>query len=156
MVMRLRLLRPLKVASLLLITPRAEAQAADANALVAGCYALFDSAGRSAAGRFHWAPATTRLEPGGRAVKLTPERDSGSLAPLPGTYRWTITMRGDSVRVVFHSGFSGTVFLFSMSTPGDTLRGRALGNWDFGPPFTTNEGAAMAVRMACPQREGDE
>ena len=152
MVMLLRLLR---LSTFLLTAARSEAQVGDVNSRVVGCYALFDSAGRSAAGRFYWAPATTRLEPGGRAVKLTPERDSGNAVRTPGAYRWTVTPGGDSLRLVFHSGFSGTDFLLHLSQPGDTLRGRALGNWDLGPRYGTDEGAAMAVRIACPQEGSD-
>jgi hypothetical protein len=31
----------------------------------------------------------------------------------------------------------------------DTIRGRIEDNWDFGPPFVTNQHGAYAVREVC-------
>ena len=73
---------------------------------VVGCYAFFDSAGRAASEKLYWAPATARLDSNGHAVKLTPKLDAGALHGGPGSYRWSINATGDSLRVLFHNGFS--------------------------------------------------
>jgi hypothetical protein len=125
--------------------PARRAQEAD----VVGCYALFDRTGRPAADSLYWAPAIARLDSSGRALKLAPKFDAGRPAGQPGAYRWSVGA-GDSLRVLFHTGFSGTEFVLSRASRGDTLRGRAREHWDFGPPFYTDAGAATAVRIACP------
>ncbi len=117
---------------------------------VVGCYALLDRAGRPAAGSLYWAPATARLDAGGRAVKLTPQFDAGRPAPAPGAYTWSIRSPGDSLRLWFHNGFSGTELVLGRATRGDTLRGRARVHQDFGPPFVTEAGPVSAVRIPCP------
>src|SRR3954451_3351621 len=116
---------------------------------VVGCYALFDRAGRPAADSLYWAPATARLDSGGRAVKLTPRFDAGRPAGRPGAFRWSVGA-GDSLHVTFHNGFSGTEFVLAPASNGDTLRGRAWEHWDEAPPFDTDAGAATAVRIGCP------
>jgi hypothetical protein len=116
---------------------------------VVGCYAFFDSAGRAASEKLYWAPATARLDSNGRAVKLTPKFDAGAPRGGPGSYRWSITAAGDTLRVLFHNGFSGTEFAFAWVGRVDTLRGRAQEHWDAGPPFVTVAGSATGVRIPC-------
>lgn len=117
---------------------------------VVGCYAFFDRAGRSAAESLYYAPATARLDSGGHAVKLSPKFDRGQPRG-PGSFRWSLGGPGDSLRVLFHSGFSGTEFVFGQPVVSDTLHGRAVEHWDSGPPFRTNAGTATAVRIECPR-----
>ena len=119
-----------------------------------GCYAFFDRAGRPAMDSLYWAPATARLDSGGRAVKLTPRFDPGRPAPGPGAYGWSIGGLGDSLHVLFHNGFSGTEFVLGRTDRGDTLRGRAREHWDFGPPYATEAGSATAVRISCQDAAG--
>ena len=116
---------------------------------VAGCYALFGRGGRPASGTLYWAPATARLDPDGRAIRLTPSLDAGRPSG-PGAYRWSTDSTTDSLRVLFHNGFSGTEFMFAWTGAGadDTIRGRAREFWDAGPR-RTEAGAASAIRIAC-------
>jgi len=114
---------------------------------VAGCYAFLDGAGRPASDSLYWAPATARLYPDGRAVKLTPKFDLGR-GRGPVAYRWSIDDGGDSLKVGFSSGYSGTEFAFALPERSDTLHGRALEHWDFHPPGTKPV-PATAVRIAC-------
>jgi hypothetical protein len=81
-------------------------------------------------------------------VKLTPKFDAGRSGG-PGSYRWTVDPPGDSLRVLFHSGFSGTEFVLALAGVGDTLRGQAVEHWDFKPD--THAGSATAVRIECPK-----
>jgi hypothetical protein len=126
----------------------------DAARSVSGCYAFFHRSGRPAAESLYWAPSTGRLAPGGAAERLTPVRDAGGPAGLPGAYGWSVDSLGDSLRVVFHNGHSGTAFIFGLRTDGDTLRGRARSHWDVGPPFASDAGAASAVRISCDASTG--
>ena len=118
-------------------------------ATILGCYALLDHRGRSAAESLYWSPAMARLYTGGSAGKWTFEADTGVPATSPGNYNWAIDSVGDTLRLLFHSGFSGTEFILGVAGVGDTLRGRAVEHWDFGPPYETDGGRASAVRIAC-------
>ena len=118
-----------------------------------GCYALFDHRGRPAAESLYWAPAATRLDtiPPHQAWKLDAHGRrmvpaDRPLEPLPS---WAVDSLTDTVRIEFHSGLSGTVFVLGFRRGRDTLRGRAEGHWDMGPPWVTDAGAASAVRIRC-------
>ena len=69
----------------------------------------------------------------------------GLMAP-----NWSADSLSDTIRVSFVNGFSGAVFVLA-APPGhvDTLRGRALEFWDYGPS-ETRRGGAHAIRMQCP------
>jgi hypothetical protein len=138
------------VATLALVACRSNVQPARVapESGVVGCYAFLDGTGRSADESLYWAPATGRLDAGGRAIRLTPTLDSGRVTG-PGSYRWSLNSGGDSLRVRFHNGFSGTEFILSYPARGDTLRGHARARRDYGPPFGGEAGAATAVRIAC-------
>jgi lipopolysaccharide export system permease LptF/LptG-like protein len=120
---------------------------ADLEARLPGCYAFFDHAGRPASDSLYWAPAIGRLDSGGRAAKLGSATTAGRRRD---NNNWRVDARTDTVRVLFHSGFSGTEFILGLRPHGDTLRGRAVEHWDFGPPFSNDAGVVSAVRIACP------
>jgi hypothetical protein len=132
-----------------------------------GCWALFGSKGERAQGSLYWAPATTRLD-------SAPERPSdyealrrfrhlerfdvaGRSMDTTGAGRrrtrsgWSADSLTDSIRLRFHTGFSGTEFVLALPDHAqhpDTLFGRAFETWDMGPSLT-DRGAAHAVRQAC-------
>jgi hypothetical protein len=116
---------------------------------IVGCYAFFDRNGRPASDSLSWAPTTGRLLEGGKAQKLTPPAHQvtgpGRLGPT-----WRIDPATDTVRVVFSTGFTGTEFLLGFRQRRDTLWGRAVTHIDVGPPFSSDEGSASAVRIPCP------
>jgi hypothetical protein len=125
---------------------------------LAGCYALFNRAGRPAAESLYWAPSYARLDSGGAGTATAldsaghergPRDRRDSLTIGRGTRSWHVDSLADTVRLLFHSGFSGTEFLLGFRRGSDTLRGRAVEHWDFGPPFETNAGQATAVRIPC-------
>ena len=89
----------------------------------------------SDAGSGHW-----RADPQGQL-----EGGSGS-AP-----EWSLNSTGDSAEFAFGDGFSGATIQFAAADAhGDTLRGRVTGHWDFGPPYSEDQGRAYAVRRSCP------
>ena len=118
---------------------------------IAGCYAFFDHLGHAASESLYWAPTTGRISLGGRATKLTPVLDSGATAGMPGAYTWSIDSLADTVRILFHNGFSGTRFALGFHAGDSTLRGRATEYWDAGPPWETDGGRASAARLPCPR-----
>jgi hypothetical protein len=122
---------------------------ANVHQAIVGCYAFFDRNGRPASDSLSWAPATARLFEGGRAQKLTPGAHpvtgAGRLEPT-----WRIDPATDTVHLIFSTGFSGTQFRLGFHQRRDTLWGRAVTFIDVGPPFSTEEGSAFAVRVPCP------
>lgn len=77
--------------------------------------------------------------------------DSLERVPLP---TWRPTPDGDSLRVVLSLGLANSVYLLAWrprdaSAPVDTLTGRAVEWFDYGPRLVPR-GAARAVRRACP------
>jgi hypothetical protein len=120
---------------------------------VVGCYALFDRAGRPAAGHLAWAPSLTRLDtaPGQRAWKLdTAMRAEPPAAAETETRYWAVDSLADTIRITFHNGFTGTKFVLGFRTGGDTLRGRAIEYGDAGPT-DRDVGTASAIRIPCGQ-----
>jgi len=129
-----------------------------------GCYALFDGRGRPASDSLYFAPSHVRLDstalPDVQGWDLTGPtwtlaRMDASLRPLRGerdglgSLFWTADSSSVRVRMIFHTGFSGSELVFDARPAGDTLRGRALQHWDFGPPFQTKAGPVTAVRVPC-------
>ena len=129
---------------------------------LAGCYALFDHAGRPASDSLYFAPAYARLETVRRSRARTGMPRSWGVTRLDTARRamtgnddqrgflfWAPDSLSDSVRVMFHTGFSGTeMILGPPAARSDTLRGRAIGHWDFRDD--TDEGRVTAVRVPCP------
>ncbi|HEX8693847.1 MAG TPA: hypothetical protein VF746_15605 [Longimicrobium sp.] len=133
---------------------------------LAGCYALLDRSNQPAAGSLYFAPSHVRLtlddwrprDPAPEPVSAwVAVRLDSTLRPLEdqdhegmGASRWSWGATPDSVVLLFHTGFSGTELTLAIA-PGqrDTLRGHAKEMWDFGPPFVTDGGPAMAVRTPC-------
>ena len=135
-------------------------------AALVGCWALYDSAGHRANETLYWAPFVAHLDssapvgaralrPGDRpAYKLDSlgRRDTTRLTSAGRLLStWSTDSGVDTVRIAFNSGYSGTIFFLGVpkTVKSDTLRGRALEFWDFGPPFTTPGGRASAVRVPC-------
>ena len=118
-----------------------------------GCYALYDHRGRPAAESLYWAPVATRLDtiPPHGAWKLdaTGQRMGPEVMAREPWPTWTIDSLADTVRIEFHSGFSGTLFVLGFRRGNDTLHGHALSERDIGPPWVTDAGAATAVRVRC-------
>ena len=118
---------------------------------LAGCYALFDRAGHPAAQTLYWAPSFTRLDTAGHlAWKL----DATGARQAPGdtvmeSRVWVVDSLADTVRITFHSGFSGTTFVLGFERGRDTLNGRAISHGDVGPVFEHDAGRAYATRVAC-------
>jgi hypothetical protein len=137
-----------------------------------GCYALFDRRGRPASDSLYFAPSHVRLDsaalPSVEREDLTGDRWArtkldASLQPVhgerdrrPPSLYWTAEPNPERVRMMFHTGFSGTELIFDAPRTRDTLRGRALQHWDFGPPFTTKAGRVTAVRVPCSDSTSDE
>ena len=132
-----------------------------------GCWAFYDNRGDRADRSLYWAPAFARLDTSvvrldrgaapavlRAAYKLDSLRRAaevvGRMERL-GLSFWTADSLADTVRVSFSSGFSGTEFVLAVPRGhrADTIRGRAVEFWDFGPPFITPAGAAYAVRVPC-------
>jgi hypothetical protein len=68
-----------------------------------------------------------------------------------GSAWWGADSLSDTIRIQFHSGFSGSTFVLALpsrGTIGDTIRGRAFELWDFGPGHTLR-GKAFAARVRC-------
>ncbi len=129
-----------------------------------GCWTLLDSTRKSAEGSLYWAPAiamlnarldssrwarpkwyaATRLDE--RGVDLNIREDPRGR----GLNAWSADSLGDSIRVQYSSGFSGTSFSFAVpfGTTPDTLHGVAVEHWDYKP--STPRGAATAIRRRCP------
>lgn len=124
---------------------------------LAGCYALFDRGGRPASdSTLFFAPPyvrldTTTLGPArGHASVWTLTRLDADLRPLPEHAFLSWAAAGpDSVRVVFHTGFSGTAMKLQARADSDTLRGRATRHRDYGPPHELDGGPVTAVRVPC-------
>lgn len=138
---------------------------------VVGCWALFDAAGRPAERSLYWSPPIVRLDsvpndagPGmtfgtvRRLERLDAHRrpidaDTARAGRLPRdrfSY-WFAELLAPRLRVRFSSGLSGTTFIFALplwGAVGDTLRGRAVGHWDF-RLLPTRHGRAHAVRVTC-------
>lgn len=136
-----------------------------------GCYALFDRRGRPASDSLYFAPSHVRLD----STALTKgEREDrtddawaltkldANLRPLhgernrPPSLHWTAESNPERVRMIFHTGFSGTELIFDAPRARDTLRGRALQHWDFGPEFETEAGPVTAIRVPCSDSAPDE
>lgn len=130
---------------------------------MAGCWALYDGAGRPASDSLYFAAARVRLQTtrtSGRRVSSAAEprwkivRLDANGADVARTHDPSGELEnwwygGDGrIHVQFSSGFSGTEFILP-SVRGDTLHGRAVEHWDFGPPFSTNGGKVTVVRIAC-------
>ena len=131
-----------------------------------GCWALYDAAGRRAAGSLYWAPAITRLasqkDSSNWSQAFPRTRDASrydstgrDLNPRDDPRRrgwayWSADSLTDSIRVGFSSGFSGTWFILALpkSQNSDTIYGRAFEQWDYKP--VTPRGAASAIRVPCP------
>ena len=127
-----------------------------------GCLALRDARGRAADSGYYGASPRVWLD----TVPI------GSIDPLAGAAwllrrldaegrpldqavphplfspRWTADSLTDSVRLSFHDGFSGAVFILAAPAGADTLRGRAVEYWDVGPS-KTNRGRVWALRIRC-------
>ena len=64
---------------------------------------------------------------------------------------WSLNPAGDSAEFSFGDGFSGAGIQFAaVDADPDTLRGRVVEHWDFGPPFSQDKGRAYGVRRPCP------
>lgn len=124
---------------------------------LAGCYALYDEAGKPASRSLYFASDRVRLDtaalarPGTwRATRL---RASGGTLPDGEQGRsvyWAAdSLAADTIHVHIHTGFSGSELILGVrpASP-DTLHGRALEHWDLGPS-TNNAGRATAVRVPC-------
>lgn len=136
-----------------------------------GCYALFDRRGRPASDSLYFAPSHVRLDSAalGKAERGNPTgprwaltKLDANLRPLHGEHGvppslyWSAESNPVRVRMMFHTGFSGSELIFDAPRTRDTLRGRALEYWDFGPPFTTKAGRVTAVRVPCSDSTSDE
>jgi hypothetical protein len=131
---------------------------------VLGCYALFGADGRRVDTTYYNASPLVRLDSGSASGTVDSVagmlRDLVALDTLGRPSRttrgllgptWTADSLSDTIRVSFVNGFSGAEFVLAAPPRGgDTLRGRAVEHWDFGPA-TTRRGAAHAVRIACPR-----
>lgn len=131
---------------------------------MAGCWALYDGAGRPASDSLYFAPARVRLRtersdrPGGDFSagplwKIVRVDASGGDVPNPrdprGVFENWWYGRDGKIHVNFSSGFSGTEFILPAAVQADTLHGSAVEHWDAGPPFHTDAGRVTAVRIAC-------
>jgi hypothetical protein len=110
-------------------------------------------------------PAVARLTEdsarftGGAIVRRLDERGRWLDSLMRGVIsNWRLTPDGDSVTVVFSVGFARSVYVLAWRpraassgrfTERDTLTGRALEWFDYGP-LTVPRGAARARRRACP------
>lgn len=66
---------------------------------------------------------------------------------------WSTDSLTNTLYVSFSNGFSGAELILQAPLGrGDTLRGRIIENWDFGPPFSDARGRGMAVRRPCRAR----
>ncbi|HEX8275320.1 MAG TPA: hypothetical protein VF615_21990 [Longimicrobiaceae bacterium] len=84
----------------------------------------------------------TALDPDGNPVGPRSE-DFG----MP--HVWAADSLSDTLRVWFTNGYSSTVVALRFRVDADTLHGRLVGESDAGPPFITDKGRALAVRVAC-------
>lgn len=130
---------------------------------VVGCLRLFERDGRridtSSYNASHWIAlrATAWRAPDGReypglfsAQRLDSTYRPVELAPvdLRGP-RWSADARGDSIRIDLGDGFSGAlVVLDAPQSRRDTLKGRIVQLWDFGPG-ASNARRMYAVRAQC-------
>ncbi|MBB4636888.1 hypothetical protein [Longimicrobium terrae] len=123
-----------------------------------GCYSLYDERGRPASESLYFAPPKVRLDPtpypvrgdsAWRLAKLDRDgRDDADPRSHRGTQYWAADSLTDSIHVVFHTNFSGSELILSRRLDGDTLRGRAMEEWDNGPS-TNQAGAVTAIRYPC-------
>lgn len=123
-----------------------------------GCYALYDERGRPASESLYFAPPKVRLEPtpypvrGDSAWRLAKLDQDGRVDSDPlsrrGTQYWAVDSLTDSIHVVFHTNFSGSELILPRQPDRDTLRGRAVEQWDIGPSIN-QAGAATAIRYPC-------
>jgi hypothetical protein len=128
-----------------------------------GCYELYDRTASLLDSSYYNASARVRLDstqvispynPEGAYRRMlavpAPSGDGASSMPRGDWLRWWSDAGTDSVRLSFSTGFSGAALVLSApSGAGDTLKGRIVEQWDFGPPFTTSRGAGYAVRVPC-------
>ena len=135
-----------------------------------GCYALFDARGRPVDSSYYNSSPAVRFD---SLVAGITDRDT-----IPGVYWWLHRLNdqgvpldspgagphagpvwwadslSDTIRLSFSTGFSGAEFILSAPRRAlDTLGGRAVERWDFGPPFVDDRGGAFAERIACPSSD---
>jgi hypothetical protein len=127
-----------------------------------GCWALHDRHGALLDSTYYNASGRVRLDSVEWPHNTASDRVPGAarrLTPLvPGAARgtrrddqlcWQADARGDSVRLSFSTGFSGAALILSAPPGTDTLHGRIVEFWDFGPPQVTHRGRGFAVRISC-------
>jgi hypothetical protein len=135
---------------------------------VLGCYALFGEDGRRVDTTYYNASPVVALDSMPWRMSDSVRMDDSlrgmwrrlfafdTLGDVSRTTRgmnppdWSADSLSDTIRVSFVNGFSGAVFVLA-APPGhvDTLRGRALEFWDYGPS-ETRRGSAYAIRVRCP------
>lgn len=62
---------------------------------------------------------------------------------------WQRDSDSDSIRIMMHTGLSGTELMLGPPVSTDTLRGRAIEFWDVGPPFSSPARPVSFVRVSC-------
>lgn len=124
---------------------------------LAGCYALYDHRGAPASDSLYFAPEQVRLDTASRSRpsdtalrwSLLPLDAQGRPMHERGLFLWEPHSLSDSIHIVTTNGFSGTELIVApASARRDTLRGRAVENWDMGPS-SDDAGAVTAVRIPC-------
>ena len=123
-----------------------------------GCYALYDHRGRPASDSLYFAPPMVRLKAdpypvrGDSAWRLTKLDSAGRVDSDPdahrGTQYWSAESLSDSIRIRFHTNFSGSELFVNTRAGTDTLHGHAVEHWDIGPS-TNDAGPVTAIRVHC-------